>query len=146
MVDLGEAARAARAELARIGAGDWGDPRSHLRHEHHPIPPEETRYGRLVELWSAVSVGLLLLVTVLLVYFGILSPIGTVLVVVAAYTFIEAAFQRRLTILLLRLTLLLATIAAIVLAVTYATQVLVVALVGLAAIILVDNVRELRGG
>ena len=40
---------------------------------------------------------------------------------------------------------LLAGIGAIVLAVTYATEVLVVALVGLAAIILLDNVRELRG-
>ena len=145
LVELGETARAARAELARFRAGDWGDPRSHLRHEHHPIPPEESRYGRLVELWSAVSVGLLLLATVLLVYFGILSPIGTVLVVAAAYAFVEAAFRRRLTTLLMRVTLLLATIAAVVLAVAYATEILVVALVGLAAIILVDNVRELRG-
>lgn len=145
-VELAETTRAAGAELARIRSGDWGDPRSHLRHEHHPIPPEETRYGRLVELWSAVSVGLLLLATVLLVYLGILSPIGTVLVVAAAYAFVEAAFRRRLTILLLRVTLLLAIIGAVVLAVTYATEVLVVALVGLAAVILVDNVRELRGG
>ncbi len=145
LVDLGETARAARAELARIAAGDWGDPRGHLRHEHRPIPPEEGRYGRLVELWSAVSVGLLLLATVLLVYFGIISPLGTIVLVAAAYAFVEAAFRRRLTILLLRVTLLLAGIAAIVLAVAYATEILVVALVGLATIILVDNVRELRG-
>jgi hypothetical protein len=92
-----------------------------------------------------VSAGLLLLATVLLVYFGILSPIGTVLVVAAAYAFLEAALHRRLTILLLRVTLLLAGIGAVVLAVTYATELLVLALVGLAAIILVDNVRELRG-
>ena len=58
---------------------------------------------------------------------------------------IEAVLRRRLTTLLLRVTLLLAGIGAIVLAVTYATEVLVVALVGLAAIILLDNVRELRG-
>jgi hypothetical protein len=146
LVDLGETARAARDELGRIRAGDWGDPRSHLHHEHRPIPPEETRYGRLVELWSAVSVGVLLAATVLLVYFGILSPLGTVVVVAAAYAFLEAAFQRRLTTLLLRLTLLLAGVAAIVLAVTYATEVLVIALVGLAAIVLIDNIRELRGG
>ena len=67
------------------------------------------------------------------------------LVVAVAYAFVEAALHRRLTILLLRVTLLLAVIGAIVLAVTYATEVLVVALVGLAAIILLDNVRELRG-
>jgi hypothetical protein len=145
LVELGEAVRAGRGELARITAGDWGDPRAHLRHEHRPIPAEEGRYGRLVELWSAVSVGLLLLATVLLVYFGIISPLGTIIVVAAAYAFVEAAFRRRLTILLLRVTLLLAGLAAIVLAVAYATEILVLALVGLAAIILVDNVRELRG-
>ncbi|MCU0479012.1 MAG: hypothetical protein MUE92_09785 [Chloroflexi bacterium] len=144
LVELAETARAGRRELARIAAGDWGDPRAHLGHEFHPIPPEEARYGRFLELWSAVSVGLLLLATVLLVYFGIVSPIGTVLIVAIAYAFVEAALHRRLTILLLRVTLLLAGIGAVVLAVTYATEVLVVALVGLAAIILLDNVRELR--
>jgi uncharacterized membrane protein YoaK (UPF0700 family) len=65
--------------------------------------------------------------------------------VIAAYAFVEAAFQRRLTTLLLRLTLLLAVIGAIVLGVTYAVEALVVLLIGLAAIILLDNVRELRG-
>jgi hypothetical protein len=144
-VDLGEAARAAREELSRIRAGDWGDPRSHLHHEHHPIPAEETRYGILIEVWSAISVSLLLIATVALIYLGILSVWVAILVVIAAYAFVEAAFQRRLTTLLLRLTLILAAIGAIVLAVTYAVQALVVMLIGLAAIILLDNVRELRG-
>ena len=144
-VDLAETARAAREELVRIRAGDWGDPRAHLRHEHHPIPAEETRYGILVELWSAISVSLLLVATIALIYLGILSVLTVVLVVIAAYAFVEAAFQRRLTTLLLRLTLLLAVIGAIVLAVTYATEALVIALIGLAVIILLDNVRELRG-
>jgi hypothetical protein len=144
-VEIGETVRAAREELWRIRAGDWGDPRAHLRQPHHPIPPEETRYGRIVELWSAVSAGLLLLAIVLLVYFGILSPIATVLVVIAAYMLIESAFQRRLTLVLLRVTLLLAILGAIVLVVTYATELLVLAVVGLAALVLIDNIRELRG-
>jgi hypothetical protein len=145
LIELEETMRAASLELERIGAGDWGDPRAHLRHQHHPIPPEESRYGRLVELWSAVSVALLLAATVILVYFGILSPIGTVVVVAAAYVFVEAALQRRLLNLMLRLTVLLAVIGAIVLGLTYATELLVVALIALAVVILVDNVRELRG-
>jgi hypothetical protein len=144
-VDLGETARAAREELAKIRAGDWGDPRSHLHHEHHPIPAEETRYGILIEVWSAISVSLLLIATVVLIYLGILSVWVAILVVIAAYAFVEAAFQRRLTTLLLRLTLILAVTGAIVLGVTYAVQALVVLLIGLAAIILLDNVRELRG-
>jgi len=145
LVDLGETARAARAELARHGAGQRRDPWEHLAHHSRPIPPEEDRYGRLLELWSAVSVGLLLLATVLLVYFGVLSPLGTLAVVAAAYALVEAAFQRRLTILLLWATLVLAFVGAAILVLAYATQLLLVALVALAGIILVDNVRELRG-
>ena len=96
-------------------------------------------------MWSAISVSLLLIATVALIYLGILSVWGAILVVIAAYAFVEAAFQRRLTTLLLRLTLILAVIGAIVLGVTYAVEALVVLLIGLAAIILLDNVRELRG-
>ena len=144
-MELAETARAAREELVRIRAGEWGDPRAHLRHEHHPIPAEDSRYGMLVELWSAISVSLLLVATISLIYLGVLSVWAAVLVVIAAYAFVEAAFRRRLTMLLLRLTLLLAVIGTIVLAVTFATEALVIALIALAVIILLDNVRELRG-
>jgi uncharacterized membrane protein len=144
-VELGETARAAREELARIRAGEWGDPRSHLQHEHHPIPAEETRYGILIEVWSAISVSLLLIATIGLIYLGILSVWFAIVVVIGAYAFVEAAFQRRLTTLLLRLTLILAVIGAIVLGVTYAVQTVVVLLIALAGVILLDNVRELRG-
>jgi hypothetical protein len=144
-VDLAETARAARGELMRIRGADWGDPRAHLQHEHHPIPAEETRYGILIELWSAISVSLVLIATVALIYLGILSVWVAILVVIAAYAFVEAAFRRRLTALLLRLTLILAVIGAIVLVVTYAAEAVVLALIGLAAIILLDNVQELRG-
>jgi uncharacterized membrane protein len=144
-VELGETARAAREELARIRAGEWGDPRSHLQHEHHPIPAEETRYGILIEVRSAISVSLLLIATIGLIYLGILSVWFAIVVVIGAYAFVEAAFQRRLTTLLLRLTLILAVIGAIVLGVTYAVQTVVVLLIALAGVILLDNVRELRG-
>ena len=128
-VELAETARAAREELARARAGDWGDPRAHLRHEHRPIPPEEARYGRLVELWSAISVSLVLVATIALVVSGFVAPWSAVIVVIAAYAFVEAAFQRRLMALLLRLTLLLAVIGALVLAASYIFEAMVVALV-----------------
>ena len=145
-VDLAETTRAARDELDRIRAGDWGNPRSHLRHDHRPIPAEETRYGRLVELWAAISVSLVLVGMVALIALRVTTPWAAVIVVIAVYALVEAAFRRRLTLLLLRLTLVLAAVGAVVLTTTYASQAVVVALVVLAGIILVDNVRELRGG
>ena len=47
------------ADLARVEAGDLGDPRGHLRHPHRPVPAADVQYGRIVEFWSALSVGLL---------------------------------------------------------------------------------------
>ena len=50
--------------LGRAEAGDLGDPRAHLRQDHRPQPPESQRYGRIVEFWSAISAGLLVIVLV----------------------------------------------------------------------------------
>jgi len=55
---------------------------------------------------------------------------------------IDAAFRRRLGSLLLRVTILLAAVASIILVYTYATAVIIALIVGLAAFTLVDNVRE----
>ena len=64
----------ARARAAR-DAGDLGDPRAHLRHDQRPQPEEEHRYGRLVEFWSAISAGALLIFIVAALYLGLLGPV-----------------------------------------------------------------------
>ena len=57
--ELADALSAAREALARAEAGDPGDPRAHLRNPRRPQPPEDRAYGRAVEIWSAVSAGLM---------------------------------------------------------------------------------------
>ena len=39
---------ASRRELERVRAGDFGDPRAHIKHDHHPVPPgvDALREGR----------------------------------------------------------------------------------------------------
>ena len=66
---IGTRWRPSRRERAALEAGDLGDPQRHLQHPHRPVPPEETRYNVIVELWSAVSVGVLLLLVAGLVFF-----------------------------------------------------------------------------
>jgi hypothetical protein len=63
---------------------------------------------------------------------------------VAGYFILEAAFRRRLIEVLLRLTLILALVGAAVLAVSYATELVVVAIAGIAILTVIDNVREIR--
>jgi hypothetical protein len=134
---------AVEMELQSVERGDRGSPTAHLEHAMHPMPPESARYGRLVEFWSAISIGLLLLVEVGLLAAGV--PVGlSLLLGVGGYGLIEAAFRRRLTIIILRLALLLAVLSLAILAVTYSSQLIVVAIVGLALIILADNLREIR--
>ena len=135
---------AAEAALDRAERGDLGDPRAHLRQDHRPQPPESQRYGRIVEFWSAVSAGVLLIVLVASIYFGWL-PIGaSLLLAVGGYVAIEAAFRRRLVELALRVTLFLAVVGAIVLIVEFLPLIVVGSIAGLAVIAIIDNVRELR--
>ena len=133
---------ASRRELERIRAGDFGDPRAHIRHDHHPVPPELTRYGKAVELWSAVSISLVLIVIVASLVTGTLGPIASIILGLGVYVVIDAAFRRRLGALILRITILLAAVASVILVYTYATALIIALIVGLAVFTLLDNVRE----
>ena len=137
---------ASRRELERLRAGDFGDPRAHLSRDHHPVPPELTRYGRFVELWSAVSISLVLLIVVGSLVTGFLGPIASIILGLGVYIVIDAAFRRRLGVLVLRTTILLAAVASVILFYTFATAVVIALIVGLAVFTLVDNVRDVSRG
>ena len=142
---LGDRIEAAERELARVEAGDFGDPREHLRSPYRPVPPEVRRYGILVEVWSAVGVGLLLLAVVGIAFFTELGAAAALAVSLGVYVVLESAFRRRLVRLLLRATLGLAVVAAAILVWEFAVQLLIAAVVAVAVLTLADNVRELRG-
>ncbi len=130
--------------LGRAEAGDLGDPRAHLRQDHRPQPPESQRYGRAVELWSAISAGLLVIVLAATMLTGWVPIWAAVLIAVGGYVAIEAAFRRRLVQLALRVTLFLAMIGAIVLVLAFLPFIVVGGIAGVAIIAIIDNIRELR--
>ncbi len=134
---------ALRRELAELEAGDRGDPQRHLRHPHRPVPTEETRYNVVVELWSAVSVGVLLLLVAGLVFLRLAPWWVALAIAVGGYVVIEAALRRRLTLLLLRSVLVLAVIAAVVLLYEFRLELVLAAVAGLAIVVVADNVREI---
>ena len=139
---IADAIGALRRELRDLEAGDFGDPQGHLRHPHRPVPPEETRYNVVVELWSAISVGVLLVVIAGLVFFRLVPWWGAFIVAFLGYVLIESALRRRLTIVLLRTVLILAIVGVIILAVEFSLELVLAAIVGLAIIVVLDNVRE----
>ncbi len=142
--ELEDTIRASSAELVQIEAGNFGDPRAHLKLDHHPVPPEVTRQGRFVELWAAMSISLILVAVVVLTYTGVMKWWGALFVGVVTYAILDAAFGRRLTVLFLRSTLFLAAIGALILAYEFAGVLLLGVLAGLAVLTFADNVREIR--
>jgi len=133
---------AARLELARLESGDFGDPRAHLQHDEHPVPPQTTRYGLIVEVWSAVSVSLMLLLIVGLIWFHLVPWFGALVIGVVGYVIIEASFRRRLTMLMLRTSLFLAVVAAAILLWEFRLETVLVGIVAVAVLIFADNIRE----
>ncbi len=133
-----------QAELARVRAGDPGDPRAHLRHVVHPQDPAAIRRSRLLDVWSAVSVALAVLLLGALLITGA-APWWLGLVVIAAgYVAIEALVRRRFLRLLLDLTILLAIVGAAILLYTSLAVFVALGLLAIGFVILRDNVRELR--
>jgi hypothetical protein len=132
------------AALERVRAGDHGDPRTHLRHVVHPQDPAEIRRSRALDVWSAVSVALaILLLGVLLISDARDWWVGLV-VIVAGYVAIEALVRRRFLRLLLNVTVLLALVAGAIVVVTYLPAFVALGLLAIGFLILRDNVRELR--
>jgi hypothetical protein len=136
---------ALQAERSALEAGEQGDPRAHLKHPHRPVPPEENRYNIVVEVWSAVSVGVLLLTLAVLVGLELVTWFGALLLAVGGYIVIEAALRRRLTTALLRVVLVLAIITAVILVFDFRLELIMAAVAGLAIIVVAENVREVSG-
>jgi hypothetical protein len=141
--ELRAAAVAASAFLARYDAGDQGDPRAHLEHAASPEPPDRTQRRVFAETWAALSVGGLVIALAVILWFGIL-PVGpTIVLLLIGYLAIESFAQRRVETLLLRVTVILASISALLLAWTYLRELVLLGLAGLGLFILLDNAREL---
>jgi hypothetical protein len=136
---------ALKGQLAELDAGELGDPRAHLRHPHRPVPPEETRYNIVVELWSAISVGVLLLVIAALVVSELVTWFGALLIGIGGYLLIESALRRRLTTVLLRIVVVLAVITAVILVFDFRLEIIMAAVAALALIVVAENVREVSG-
>ena len=142
--ELAAAEGATRVELQRLEAGIKDDPAAHLHTRCTRCPPSTTRYGFFVEFWAAISAGLILLAVAGL-YITKLTPAWVALIIaLVAYVLLEAAFRRRLTVILLRATLFLAIVAVVVLVIRFAPEVIVAGVVLLAFVVLTDNLRELR--
>ena len=141
--ELRAAGVANRGFLARYDEGYRGDPRTHLTHAVHPEPPSQTKRRVFAETWAALSVGVLVTLLAVILWFQIL-PVGpTLALLVIGYLSIESFAQRRVEALLLRITVILAGISLVLLGWTYLRELALLGLGALGVFNLIDNLREL---
>ena len=103
-----------------------------------------TRYGRLVELWAAISISLVLIGIVGIVWFTARAVVRRLVPAFALYILLEAAFRRRLAILLSGPPSSSPCSSSSSSPTSSRRSLVIAAIIGLAVLTLVDNVREIR--
>jgi hypothetical protein len=141
-VALVEAQQALESYARRVKSGDLGPPTAHLRHVHHPEPRLPPRH-RVVEIWGALSVSLILLGLVLLIIFQPTHWLIWLIGFGLGLGGVEALTRGNLVNYLLNITIILAVIAAIILLAEFWLQLLILVLIGVAIFVIRGNLREL---
>jgi hypothetical protein len=127
--------------VARLAAGDTGDPRAHLRHPHLPTSPVDLRLSRLAQTWSAISIGVLLVAFVGLAQFS--PDLGPgLLVLLGIYAFIEALFRRSIQKLVSAVVVALALFTMLLLFIAFLRPVVLGGVVLIGLLLIIDNLRE----
>jgi hypothetical protein len=127
----------------KLAAGERPPTRAHIQRAHQPIDPQELRFGRVAELWSAISIGLMMVLFVGLVLFGREYLFVGMAGLVVLITVIEASSRRRLRNLIHGLTVGLAAVAALVLLYEFFWPIVEVGLLLAGGYIMWENIREL---
>ncbi len=143
-VELGTAIAAGHDRVAALRAGYHDDPRLHLHHASEPEPPSVARRRAFGEAWAALSVGLLIAALAIIVWFRILPPGLAIVVLIGSYLAVESFFDRNVLDLVLRITVVLAMISALILAITYLRELFLAGLLALGIILVLDSLGEVR--
>ena len=130
--------------MAALRAGYRDDPRLHLHHASEPEPPSVARRRAFGEAWAALSVGLLIAALAIIVWFRILPPGLAIVVLIGSYLAVESFFDRNVLELVLRITVVLAMISALILAITYLRELFLAGLLALGLILVLDSLGEVR--
>jgi predicted RND superfamily exporter protein len=127
----------------QLRRGERGLARSHLRRTVRPIPPEELQFGRLMETWAALSIGLMLISLVSFLFLAPQNWFVGLFAIGSVFIIIEATFRRWLTRLVTQVTLGLAVLATLVLFIAYFPQITILTALIAGTYMSWENLREL---
>ncbi len=129
---------------SRLQQGEKTSSRAHLIAALRPVACSRMRFNRVAEAWASVSLSLILLAIVgLLVFAQRYMWIGLV-IMVGALLLVESILRGHYSRTITAIAALLAIISAVLLLVHFWLWVIVAVLVGLALLLLVQKLRELR--
>jgi hypothetical protein len=127
----------------RLLNGEKDPLRAHIRRAHVPASDTEMRINRLVELWAALSIGLLMIGFVAIALFYRQHLILGLVVLISLFVFIESGFRRQLDQLINSVAIGLAVVAALVVLFHFFWWIAVLAVLSAGIYILWENLREL---
>jgi hypothetical protein len=138
-------ARLERLESRPSGAVTLPDERlAHARHVARPATDADLRLRRLLEIWAATSVGMMLLGIVALALLARDHVADGALFMVAVLIVVESVFRRGLGQLVSTVAIGLAVVSLAIVVYALAWELLVLAVLAAGMFILIENVRELR--
>lgn len=137
--------RSRHALSDQLGAGDDAirNPQAHLRRIPMPTSAGEIRVGRLLELWAAGSIGLLLLALVAALLLAPGYGLVAAILVLALFVFVESTLRRRVAGLLTVWVRVLALFGVVILVVTFWQPAVIGIAIAAGLFVLRENLVEL---
>lgn len=117
--------------------------RAHIKNPHLPQSKKDLRFSGLAEVWAAISIGLMMIAVVVLIVFArpffVAGLIGLFLVMVS----IEAAFRRRLSVVVRWFAILLAMAGLLILIYEFFWFIILGIMMVIGFYMIIENLREL---
>ncbi|HEX2035797.1 MAG TPA: hypothetical protein VHS99_16590 [Chloroflexota bacterium] len=131
--------------MQRLEWGEADDPRAHIRRLAEPASEPALRFRQVVEVWAALSIGLLLVGLVFLLVSARQYLVLGLAGMLGVFVIIEATFRRQLVRLISTITVGLAVVCAVVLVYEFFWQLAVLGVLLAGLYLLWENIRELTG-
>ncbi|HEX5039687.1 MAG TPA: hypothetical protein VFW95_06110 [Candidatus Limnocylindria bacterium] len=140
---LDDRIRAIELRLERIAEGDTDPTSGRPVRIAAPMPTSTLAYGRVLELWAAISIGLLLILVVAALAIAPRLGLLAAIVLIGTFIFIESLLRGTVVPLVRVTSVLLASIAALILIVTFWLPIVVAMAIAAGAFVIWQNLREL---
>ena len=139
---LDDRIRAIDLRLERIAEGDTDPTGGRPIRIAAPMPTSTIAYGRVLELWAAISIGLLLILVVVALATAPRLGVLAAIVLIGTFIFIESLLRGTVVPLVRVTSVLLASVATVILVITFWLSLLIAIAIAAGAFVIWQNVRE----